>query len=367
MLNGQRILTVILGAGASHGSATLDAAGKEMVIDAQRPPLTSGLFANEALQNDSKRVWRQIASLIPQVHGQPDFEARLEAIMRGAESGPDLERVARQLRALRFYLRDLIWEVSNRWWDACAFVTAYTGLLWQLEAWRSRAGGTVNLVTFNYDPLLERALEVSIDGFQGHFDSLDSYINLPFYRLYKVHGSVTWEVEMRDWVVGDDVHGSTAIKEALTMPATDVIRLAPAPREGRTQGGPLTMPAIAVPTLGKEGFSCPPSHLDDLRPRLAHSDFVLAVGWQGRDTHFGDLWTLARREATSTGKPDPPRVLVIDPSGDVVNRVREQLQHTAAGGQIWDADMRHGASTFAEAVHSGLIAEWLEVGRFIGV
>jgi hypothetical protein len=199
--DGRQVLTVIFGAGASHGSATLRQ-GKEMfdhAYEAGAPPLTSGLFANTL----TKRKYREeyssfLNELIPQIEAVDDLEEFLQDMLDQAEGQAHEDWLMKQLTALRFYLRDVLWDVSEGWLQACAHTTAYSGLLGQIEPWRQRTGATLNLITFNYDLILDDALVRRVGYANRQFDdSLNEYVRDEHYRLYKIHGSVNWLTEVR--------------------------------------------------------------------------------------------------------------------------------------------------------------------------
>jgi hypothetical protein len=376
VLKGRPILTVIFGAGASYGSEIITV-GLEPAARAERPPLTSGLFVNYGVQHEQRLLRPEIAGLIPQLHGCDDLEARLEAILTGAVGTEDEARVAQQLRALRFYLRNVIWSMGQTWRDACGGVTAYTGLLWQIEAWRSRCNGVVNLVTFNYDVLLEDAVQrTRPDYVVTGPPELDWFIAHEDYRLYKVHGSVNWAVEIgRNYSASDGGSADgAAIGDATSLTAQaiafrDQIHVIKNLSASYSIGDPVTMPSLSVPTLGKADFACPSSHIADLEERLPYSDYVLAVGWQGRDRHFDGLLRSTRAKAVKTYGDRAlgvPHVLVIDPDASVVDRVRGQLREAIAGGQCWPEDDGATHQAFAVAVQAGVVGAWLGAGEALG-
>src|SRR5207249_5785396 len=66
----------------------------------------------------------------------------------------------RQLAAIRFYLQVMLYRTQLAWEVSFAHsITSYRTLLDQIGRWRSRYQ-RVCLVTFNYDTMLENALDV---------------------------------------------------------------------------------------------------------------------------------------------------------------------------------------------------------------
>ena len=71
-------------------------------------------------------------------------------------------------------------------------VTNYKTLLEEVRHWRLTSGEDVCIVTFNYDTMIEEALEVV--GLK--IREIPDYIAHPNYKLFKVHGSVQWVREL---------------------------------------------------------------------------------------------------------------------------------------------------------------------------
>ena len=100
----------------------------------------------------------------------------------------DYPRGLQQLAAVRYYLQYILWQCGIAWKNIAKGVTNYKTLLDQIER-ANKKNEPVCLVTFNYDTLLEDALSdfgLSIETFADYTKKR------PFYRVFKVHGSVTW-------------------------------------------------------------------------------------------------------------------------------------------------------------------------------
>src|SRR6266446_3642263 len=131
-----RMLMVIFGAGASYDSAQafplppplyavgVDSAGP------WRPPLASNLFRdlNQAFGHIVKR-YPKLSHILPYLR-QPSngrsIEEELEFLQTQAQGHPER---ARQFASVTFYLRDLLFEVSNEWRDKTSGVTNYAPLI----------------------------------------------------------------------------------------------------------------------------------------------------------------------------------------------------------------------------------------------
>ena len=67
--------------------------------------------------------------------------------------------------------------------------TNYVSLLNELAPSFEEGGQVARFVTFNYDRLLEYAVQ---DVYGKRFRDIDDYISSPELHLYKPHGSVNW-------------------------------------------------------------------------------------------------------------------------------------------------------------------------------
>jgi UDP-N-acetyl-D-mannosaminuronic acid transferase (WecB/TagA/CpsF family) len=98
---------------------------------------------------------------------------------------PDRER---QLAAVRFYIQGIIQHCEDRWYrNANQVATNLMGLVDEIERAR-RSRERPIFVTFNYDRLIENALEN-----RGRvFAAMKDYILPDTIPVVKLHGSVDW-------------------------------------------------------------------------------------------------------------------------------------------------------------------------------
>jgi hypothetical protein len=162
---------VIFGAGASYDSCSsfpLDEASRSS--NALRPPLAKELFLPlPEFRVLSNLYGGRFQPLLPHLEGQEDLEGILEGLR--LKAAYDIES-RRQLLAIQYYLNDLIRLCDASWMKHTHGVTNYKALLNQVRVCRH-----VCLVTFNYDTLIEKALE-RIDvpmASIGHYASHEQY------------------------------------------------------------------------------------------------------------------------------------------------------------------------------------------------
>jgi hypothetical protein len=177
------MLMVVFGAGASYDSApSLPGGGQEW-----RPPLANDLFENRPNFAAIAQGYTRLLPIIPylrELHGA-SVEQVLETLRDEAQEYPDGHR---QLAAVKYYLRDILWECTDRWTKQVLRVTNYRSLLDKIARKRP-SDEPLLLVTFNYDALLEDAL--SDHGFKTN--EISDYIQSHHkYKLIKLHGSINW-------------------------------------------------------------------------------------------------------------------------------------------------------------------------------
>ena len=89
---------------------------------------------------------------------------------------------------MRYYLQFILTQCGAAWRGIAKGVTNYKTLLDQIER-ANKKNEPVCLVTFNHDTLLEDAL---VDFGLPIVAFSDNTKKHPFYRVFKVHGSVNW-------------------------------------------------------------------------------------------------------------------------------------------------------------------------------
>jgi hypothetical protein len=257
-----------------------------------------------------------------------------------------------QLVILRSYLRDVVAETTDRWLQGAHLASTYAELLDRIDDGRRRGGGTVVLATFNYDSLLERACSV-IQGMPQVFQTMDDYTRDARYRILKLHGSVDWVrllPGLENWPNRGDPVAAAVAKGPLQLNDTfATLRERPIDR----QGGPIWLPAVAVPTFSKFEFEMPARHrqvLVDAIPEVTH---LLVIGWRAAESHFLQLWhdqpeTVSVDEHLDEYHPTPGRLrraLVVDWQ-DGVTKVIDTLKERARMDGLEFASNGSGFSGF---------------------
>jgi len=296
------MLMVIFGAGASYDSARAfppiapRAANQNFGTpypppdegEAWRPPLASELF------RDTNLRFGHIVERYPRLHPILDrlreplngrsVEEELQSLQDEAEAYPEGKR---QLLSVRYYLHDLLAEVTDNWLKRTRF-TNYAPLVDQIMQFRT-GSEPVCLVTFNYDLLLDRALI----SFGYNPQSLDHrYFDAhPTLKLFKPHGSVDWarfvdappDSRLGPWQLIEQADTTKLSDDYIVSNATD-------PQQLYRYNRPI-LPAIAIPvqTKSEDTFEWPPRHRAYFKELLPSVKKILIIGWRGKEAHFLNL------------------------------------------------------------------------------
>ena len=321
MALGRSTLLLVLGAGASYDSIR---APEERLRVGNRPPMTAGLFGEGYLEQfmsrrgSARSLAATVAAALERTGGSA-FEETLEDLYRTARGNRNLER---GFTALRFYLRDLFKAATFEWPSQVGGVTNHQWLVRAVEAWRGSVDGYVVWVTFNYDGLLDSALEdfYSYDlGNLGTDDPhLQAYVAHPDWALVKLHGSHDWA--RRTGVLAEDVRSPSddygaylklvAEWDAESDPPTAETRFRRVSGLVPDGDAELWVPALMAPLATKSDFECPPAHRSHFEARLPDVDLIFTVGWSAQDAHFlatldksrinpPDVWAVSRHFASA--------------------------------------------------------------------
>jgi hypothetical protein len=207
------------------------------------------------------------------------------------EGEGDPERY-KQLTAVRYYLSYTVWRVSEEWFVETVTRNGsnYSTLVDYIRHHR-KSDEKISLVTFNYDRLLERALEMVVGIKLG---DANGYISHDVYKVFKLHGSAYWGHLIETPIARNGPHFYDVLAEIIERAPELKIG-----REFRTLPNHILsetevlefLPAIAIPLKKKSEFECPPEHIEALRAFLPQVSRMLIVGWRATEANFLRLLT----------------------------------------------------------------------------
>lgn len=294
------MLMVIFGAGASYDSAPAyrpvapSSSSQNFGLPAPpsdnggpwRPPLAPDLFRDpDNIFCDIVQRYPKLSHILPYLREPGNgrsVEEELEFLQAQAH---DYQERLRQFASVQYYLRDLLFEVSDQWRNKTSGITNYAPLIDEILR-LDKSGEPICLVTFNYDLLLDRAL-VSF-GFNPQDPEVE-YFAHPRIRLFKPHGSVNW-ARFVDLNPDPRFLPEHLIERADTIRLTDefvtITGVGPEFPRGRT-----AFPVIAIPFQNKnqDTFVWPSSHRAHLVELLPRVTKILIIGWQAKEAHFLEL------------------------------------------------------------------------------
>jgi hypothetical protein len=280
------MLMVIFGAGASYDSDAKRPVNETRPL-ASRPPLTEHLVGEE-----HRRVANEYPASISvidyvQQNLAEDTPSSLETILARYAARAENSFACRQaLVAFRFYLCRLITNATDEWLRETNGLTIYLSLLNQLLEWQETSGERVQLVTFNYDTLLEDAAARVLPDWR--ISSLGDYIGRPDWGLLKLHGSIGWSrvaPNPADITLGDP-NSTRAVAAADLAQTGDLpLRMHNAIRVNSVDNGEVLFPAIAVPLANKTTFECEDLQVEAFKSTIPKIRRLLVCGWRAAEAH----------------------------------------------------------------------------------
>lgn len=289
-----RIL-IVIGAGAS-----MDCWPGAVINEQDRLPLANKLFTPLNKQNlflnkyDLMGLASKLRRQAREEADKFDIEKELAAIADRAEKDND-PNTKQSLFKTRFYLNSLINELTKITLNNTSSHTTYVDLIYQLKEWIDDDPRTrfVDIVTFNYDNLIEKAMEnvYSYDWGIKNQTPMSAYYGGTNLRIYKPHGSINWYRTAKG--ADTDFHYHTA-KEAFRwfnqIYIGDQFGFVDPDVFNDLNVNKSYIPAIAVPLRNKTDFQeCPEEMFQAMIKAINASDKLITFGWKGSDNHFVDL------------------------------------------------------------------------------
>ncbi len=275
---------IIFGAGASYDSAPYHQplAG---ITTRSRPPLADDLFSNRDEFSHAKNLYPEIYSIIPHLinrHGKT-VEQVLQTLRDEAVTYP---RGQQQLAAVRYYLQWMLRAVEGEWIaNVARGVTNQRTLLEEIGKFNTDPD-PVCLLTFNYDTLIERALE----AFGIQFTNVADFVSHKNFKLFKLHGSVNWARRISSPIgaginTSDSAHvARQVIEQAASLTISSQYEMCEQPPQFISHYA--RYPAIAIPVEKKNDFECPEDHIQALTALIPRTKKIITIGWRAMEDPF---------------------------------------------------------------------------------
>ena len=354
------MVLVIVGAGASFECLPQDVHDRLRASPEfrnYRPPLARQLFDLRESFGTVLEDHQECAPIVGKLrrilgaNRDASIEQELEKVQ--AEAGDYLpDRVA--LIELRRYLQEILGKCGDWILQSSHGDTLYAELVRRIGRWRHEAREPVTIVNFNYDTILDRALETNA-GLDLRWP--EAYMG-DEWRYLKLHGSVDWyrKIPAPSESTARDRRAATRF---LALPqagdngsehfGSDQLLIAP-PGLNVLEGtwDTILLPAVAVPYETKFAFECPREHLDELDRGLRETLSILVIGWRGSERHFLD-----RLGAYLPGKA--PAILIVSDKDEGARQTMDNL----ASAKLAEDRARLTAGGFRGFLQSDLLEQFL--------
>ena len=345
------MLTIILGAGASHDSAPVNSYGAKG--NPWQPPLTKDIFLASqvwCVRQDTVKFPDHLIPILDRIRRESSqvgvsMESVLEALRSEMDSNP---RRWPQLLAIQDWLCQVLTHCTDEWIRPLAGATTLVDLAERLHDWRLQVNEPINFITFNYDLLLEKAVDkCQIRPFNA--DGFDRYIRDEF-NIFKPHGSVNWSYTVRFDTERNNISDrplSEAEKHSLILNCRAVAPLSKRTTSmvnGVTSG---ELNALAIPVVSKshDDFIFPPGHKEKFFQTLNSTTAMLVIGWAAAEQHF-------MQEVATRVRHDIPVLIVCGKGGGAATI--SSLKVAGKLTNIVDSD-----SGFADFLNTAELEDWL--------
>ena len=273
------MLMVIFGAGASYDSV----ARLRGVAEPCRPPLADELFEARPIFMPVMKIFGRCRAVVPYL--QRSGVSVEQELAKIAEQAKQFSPASCELLAIQLYLSEALYVCERDWADRHIGVTNYATLVREIERWRLATGEQVCFVTFNYDTMLETAMQ---EVLRFQIVDMDTYISKRSpYRVIKLHGSVDWWRVVEGYVCPENSM-DTFIDDAPILNISNHFRRFKTQRTLHLDGA-VVAPAIAIPVHKKDQFACPQEHVEELARIIPHVTKIITIGWRSSEDLFVNM------------------------------------------------------------------------------
>lgn len=324
---------IIIGAGASYDCGIQD---KE-----HQPPLANELFHDRYA--GSLLYYQGAYQLCADLAHTQDIEAYFQQQWDRITGHFDPNMLSKIIN-VQFYLHDLFVDISKQCVNPR--VSNYKSLVNLADDYAVRTGEHVAIVNFNYDLLLEDALNRCL---KYRFDTIDDYVDYENRKvlLFKPHGSCNFirklhpsisEIlpryyEMRSVsTLAQFLYEQNKDLDYLLGKLNGEIELLGRDEIIRNTDTPelvTYLPQLLIPYKAKDSFVMPEKHEIWMDHFLSQIDEIVVIGWKGTEAKFQDLLKrkLEQRKVT----------ISTITHGD--HTVREQFQRSVPNGVYKDTEV----------------------------
>ncbi len=284
---------VIFGAGASYDSIHSYYNELSNANESWKPPLANEIFSNRESFLEIIKDYEGALSLKSAAKVHDYIEEYFQELWDFAVDNNDNLSLSKIINTQYFFQR-LFFKISNKY---CNIGDSNYDIMSNFAyKYTTEYNKEIVFVSFNYDILLEKAIEKTL---HIEFRSIDDYLKYNI-KYIKPHGSCNWFKNFKDLegkgVIFDKTgkNNETFVKnlykknisyEIIERRLEDEIVI----RDEFNTKDRFGLPQLLLPLKNKDEFVMPNSHLNYLKKYLKKVDAILIIGWKGTEEKFQNL------------------------------------------------------------------------------
>lgn len=281
---------IVFGAGASYDSLHTKYNSNSSENELWKPPLANEIFSNRVNFIEILKNFDGAMSLKSQAILHPDLEEYFQELWDFANDNNDNLSFAKIINT-QYFLQKLFMSISDQYGnlgDSNYDVISNFAYNYSISQ-----KSDILFVSFNYDILLERALERVL---KIKFNSIDDYLKYNI-KYIKPHGSCNWFRNFRRRSGKGSIGSITGINpefftkklyeggtsyEFIEQNLNKEFVL----RNQFNADEYFGLPQLLIPLKNKDEFVLPPNHFEYLDNYLKEVEEILIIGWKGTEEKF---------------------------------------------------------------------------------
>lgn len=281
---------IIFGAGATY-----DFSYSDNIKEKDRPPLTKDLFADE--YDDILGNYPGARVLSSRILTAPNVEVFFQEQWNDIKNHFDPDSLNKIVNT-QYYFHELFLTITEKCKSEKR--SNYVSLAELIAKYTVTQSSSILLVSFNYDTLLEKALNTSL-GLK--YSEIDNYVDSKRkIYVFKPHGSCNW---IRKFSHFPTSYGRQGTNEFFSKMMYDniacygdifenlepdiFVKDDPDFTNNNNFQNPAYLPQLLIPYTDKDEFIMPLFHRQTLEDNLESVEEILIIGWKGTERVFKEL------------------------------------------------------------------------------
>ncbi len=284
---------IIFGAGASYYSLHTKYNSNSSENELWKPPLANEIFSNRVNFIEILKNFDGAMSLKSQAILHPDLEEYFQELWDFANDNNDNLSFAKIINT-QYFLQKLFMSISDQYGNLGD--SNYDVISNFANNYSICKKSEILFVSFNYDILLERALERVL---KIKFNSIDDYLKYNI-KYIKPHGSCNWFRNFGRRIGKGSIGSITGINpefftkklyegstsyEIIEQNLNEEFVL----RNQFNTNEHFGLPQLLIPIKNKDEFVLPPNHFEYLENYLEKVEEILIIGWKGTEEKFKNV------------------------------------------------------------------------------